>query len=60
MGMLPAMTDEQAERVLDEERTRKHGSRNTTDFGSMGVSAIMPEKLLAIVESRAEESDSEA
>ncbi len=25
LGMLPPMSDEQAERVLDEERTRKHG-----------------------------------
>ncbi len=35
-------------------------TRNTTDFGSLGVSAIMPEKLLAIVESRAEESHTES
>ncbi len=35
-------------------------TRNTTDFGSLGVSAIMPERLLAIVESRAEESDTES
>ena len=26
LGMLPPMTDEQVERILDEQRTRKHGS----------------------------------
>ncbi len=35
-------------------------TRNTTDFVSLGVSAIMPEKLFAIVDSRAEESDTES
>ena len=27
LGMLPSMTDEQVDQILDEERTRKHGSR---------------------------------
>ena len=32
-------------------------TRNPTDFSSLAASAITPEKLLAIVESRADESD---
>jgi hypothetical protein len=27
LGVLPTMSDEQAEQILDEERTRKYGSR---------------------------------
>ena len=35
-------------------------TRNTTDFVSSGRSAIMPEKLFGIVDSCAEESDTES
>ncbi len=34
-------------------------TRNTGDFGAMGVSAIMPDELLAIVDPRSEESGQE-